>query len=217
MITKVTVLDASTTLFVSSYYANVGAARSLPAMAGQFFEYLLTFHDEFRHVWCTKRALLGSIPFFTSRYCAMIASILVLLPSATSTKTDQAATVLRLVSIVSSEFVVAVRAWAIWARNRRILYGLAAFSVSTFTPAAVVIVIGIATRRDISTLPPEFGDIPDCRIMISDIKDAYIASYVLLIIFEAGLTSIKIALWRQEIPQGIRAPLIDTLWRDGEF
>ncbi|KAF9261799.1 hypothetical protein L218DRAFT_961031 [Marasmius fiardii PR-910] len=183
-----------------------------------FFEYLLTLRDEVDHAWLKKRALLGAVPFYISRYCAMAASILVLLPSATSTKTDQAATALRIISITSSEFVFAVRAWAIWGKNRRILYTLAALSVSTFTLAATVTVIGIATRRDISTLPPEYGDLPDCRVMISDIKDGYIAVYVVLIVYEACilcLTLIKITVWRREILQNIRAPLIDTLWRDG--
>lgn len=198
--------------------ARRGRSVSFASTTIFFFDYLLTFHDEVHHIWFKKRALLGSVPFFTSRYCAMVASILVLLPSATSTKTDQVATVLRLISIVSSEFVVAVRGWAIWGRSRRVLYGLSAFAVSTFIPGAVVVVIGIVTRHDISTLPPEYGDIVDCRIMVSDIKNGYIATYVLLIIFEIGilsLTLIKITLWRRDIPRTIRAPLMDTLWRDG--
>ncbi|KAJ8073277.1 hypothetical protein PM082_020149 [Marasmius tenuissimus] len=66
------------------------------------------------------------------------------------------------------------------------LYALIIFSLTLFIPGAVVVVLGIVTRRDESTLPPQYGDIPECRIMVSNVKNGYIATYVLLILYEAG-------------------------------
>uniref|UniRef100_A0A0W0F6K2 F-box domain-containing protein n=1 Tax=Moniliophthora roreri TaxID=221103 RepID=A0A0W0F6K2_MONRR len=215
--------------------ARRGRSISYASTALFLFDYLLTLCDEIRYMWSKKRALIGVIPFFSSRYTAFVAALLILLPSATSTRIDQVATSkdtpptttcgmlkryagLRLISVFSSEFIITVRTWAIWERDKKLLWILVVFSVSTFIPGAVIVALGIATRRDLSLLPPEFGNITDCRIMVSDVKEGYIVTYILTIIYESGiltLTSVKITRWRKSIPQTIRAPLLDTLWRDG--
>ncbi|KAI3608791.1 hypothetical protein WG66_003773 [Moniliophthora roreri] len=52
---------------------------------------------------------------------------------------------------------------------------------------ATIIVKDITTRHSASALPPEFGSVPDCVIMVSVIKNAYITPYILAIIYEIGL------------------------------
>lgn len=76
----------------------------------------------------------------------------------------------------------------------------------------------------------------NCRAYINSIESLYVVPYVLTILYEAGwflfstlqiinltlyssvtltLSLIRITRWRRRIPERMRAPLLDTLWRDG--
>ncbi|ESK93899.1 hypothetical protein Moror_13006 [Moniliophthora roreri MCA 2997] len=182
------------------------------------FDYLLTVGSELSFLRKHRRATVGSVALLLSRYTAFAASILVLLPDATTTQIDVIATVLRFVSIIVSEFIVTVRTWAIWERNKMILILLVVLAAACGITVATIIVKDITTRHSASALPPEFGSVPDCVIMVSVIKNAYITPYILAIIYEivmVVLSILKISRWRRSIPSTVRAPLLDTLWRDG--
>ncbi|THU80853.1 hypothetical protein K435DRAFT_491543 [Dendrothele bispora CBS 962.96] len=182
------------------------------------FDYVLTVYNEARYIWKPRRITLGTAAFVISRYTAMVASIILLLPNATSSSTtvDSLSTALRLVSIISSEFIVAVRTWAIWEKRRSILYTLAFFSLAAVIPAAIIVAKSIMTNRIEALVSQDTIDI--CRITISDIRAAYVVPYILTIIYEIvtlSLSLIKVVRWRKSIPKTIRIPLIDTLWQDG--
>ncbi|KIK56063.1 hypothetical protein GYMLUDRAFT_823759 [Collybiopsis luxurians FD-317 M1] len=181
------------------------------------YDYLLTVWDEFKFVWRPRKITISSVAFFLSRYAAMAGAIVVLVPgSETIPAISSTGTVLRLVSIVASEFIVAVRTWAIWGRNRKILLTLAFFSLAAIIPAAIIIGEDVVSSHVQALVSDEFIDI--CSLTLSNIDQGFVVPYILTILYESvtlTLSLIRILNWRKTIPKNIRAPIIDNLWRDG--
>ncbi|KAK7460454.1 hypothetical protein VKT23_009175, partial [Stygiomarasmius scandens] len=197
-----------------------GTSIGYAAAALFLFDYVLTFYDEMRFVWRPRRLTVGFVAFLISRYTAMAASIIILFPQAInkSTGVDSLSTALRLVSIVSSEFIVAVRTWAIWEKRRMILYTLAFFSLAAVIPAAIIVAQSIMTNHVEALVSEDTIDI--CSVTIGNVRAGFVVPYILTIIYEMvtlSLSLFKVIRWRRSIPDTIRAPLIDTLWRDGVF
>ncbi|KAF9074442.1 hypothetical protein BDP27DRAFT_1317093 [Rhodocollybia butyracea] len=180
------------------------------------YDYSLTVWDEAKYVWGPKQFSVGMAAFILARYGALAGTIFLLLPDTTSPAMESTATVLRLISVISSEFIVAIRTWAIWCGCRRISITLAFFSSAAIIPAAVIIGESIATNRVVPLVSPEFIDI--CSSTISNITQAYVVPYILTILYESvtlTLSLIRILTWRKTISKEVRTPLLDTLWRDG--
>ncbi|KIY70071.1 hypothetical protein CYLTODRAFT_488440 [Cylindrobasidium torrendii FP15055 ss-10] len=187
------------------------------------YDYVLTIHDEVKYLWAPRRFTLTSVTFALSRYPVFATTIMTLLPAFNDTRGDvdsttllfNIAAALRLFSIVASEFILAVRTWAIWEKRRIICIILVIFSVLAVVPAAVVVAMDITGSRLDEALTPY-----NCRQWIDGITVAYIVPYVLTILYEGvtlTLSLIRITRWRRQIPSRMRAPLLDTLWRDGVF
>ncbi|KAK7039198.1 hypothetical protein VNI00_010103 [Paramarasmius palmivorus] len=183
------------------------------------FDYILNLASEISFFRKHGRASLGTVSLFLSRYTAFAAVVLVLLPGAADTTyIDMVATVLRFASIIVSEFIVTVRTWAIWERNKMILVFFAILATACMVTSIFIVLKDLTTRETTSALPPEFGTISDCVVMVSAIKNAYIVPYILAILYESvmlALSILKISRWRKSIPNEMRAPFLDTLWRDG--
>ncbi|KAF5381873.1 hypothetical protein D9757_007543 [Collybiopsis confluens] len=181
------------------------------------YDYLLTVWDEAKYVWRPRKVTISSVAFFLARYGAMAGAIASLLPGSNSVPAiANTTTVLRLLSIVASEFIIAVRTWAIWGRSRRILWTLAFFSVAAIIPAAIIVGEDVASSRVKALISEEFIDI--CSLTTSKIDQGFVVPYVLTILYELvtlTLSLIRIIRWRRTIPKNIRAPIIDNLWRDG--
>ncbi|KAJ8074761.1 hypothetical protein PM082_019086 [Marasmius tenuissimus] len=112
--------------------------------------------------------------------------------------------------------ILALRTWAIWGRNRKILYALAAFVTGGASTAAIIVGKSVATEHIHPLVIPEL--IYLCSATLSDIRSAYVVPYVLTIgceILTLVLSLYRIAKWRRSIPESIRAPLLDIMWRDG--
>ncbi|KAF9073112.1 hypothetical protein BDP27DRAFT_1319412 [Rhodocollybia butyracea] len=163
---------------------------------------------------------VSSSAFLIARYGAMAEIILTIVPVSCvglwriACRLELA--VLRLLSVVASEFIVAVRTWAIWNRSRRILIALTIFSLATMIPTAVIAGERIALTRIVPLAIPEFEQI--CSLTVGDITARFIVPYIMVIFYECvnlTLTLIQIVKWRRTIPENVRAPIIDTLWRDG--
>ncbi|KAK7039197.1 hypothetical protein VNI00_010102 [Paramarasmius palmivorus] len=187
-----------------------------------FFDYTLTVYKEAAFFWWPGRVTLSTVSFLIARLYGGIACVAVSLLPAKSAMLDSHysllidCSVLRLVTIVSSEFIVAVRTWAIWGKNRRILFILSGFTLAALIPAAVIIGLGITTNRIQPLISQELIDI--CNVTIGDMQQAFVIPYILTILYEAvtlTLSLIRIMKWRKGIPETMRAPLLDTLWRDG--
>ncbi|KAI3608683.1 hypothetical protein WG66_003770 [Moniliophthora roreri] len=183
-----------------------------------FFDYVLTVHKEAAFFWWPGRVTLSTVSFLIARYGAVACIAVAFLPTKSATL-DSVNLILRLITIVSSEFIVAVRTWAIWGKNRKILFILAGFTLAALIPAAAIIGIGISTNKVEPLVTPELIDI--CNVTIGDMPQAFVIPYIVTILYEAGkpftlvLSLIRIAKWRKTIPESMRAPLLDTLWRDG--
>ncbi|KAF5363010.1 hypothetical protein D9757_013374 [Collybiopsis confluens] len=198
-----------------------------------FYDYILTVSDEARYVWRERRISVGKVAFLLARYGAMTGTVLVILPRSGLPTLDSASTepkalmfdlvsasglVLRLMSIVSSEFLVALRTWAIWCRSWRIFILLVILSLAAIIPATIIVGESIASNQVVALVTPEFIDI--CSLTISKIHQVFIVPYIATILYELAtltLSLIRIINWRRTIPEHIRASLIDTLWKDGKF
>ncbi|KAK1219404.1 hypothetical protein PQX77_017876 [Marasmius sp. AFHP31] len=202
------------------------------------FDYALTFAKEVKFMSRSgRRPSLGTGLFIVSRYCALGMAVLAITPVRSNATVDSVMTgmerlrdildhacrstlsprvVLRLGSIASSEIILALRTWAIWGRNRKILFYLVTFTVCAVATGAIIIGKALTTNQIRPLIIPELTHL--CSATLSDIKNAFIVPYILTIIYEIltlALSLYRITKWRQSIPENIRAPLLDTLWRDG--
>ncbi|KAF9006342.1 hypothetical protein BDZ89DRAFT_1120236 [Hymenopellis radicata] len=186
------------------------------------YDYCLTVYDEIRYIWKPRRITLTSVTFILARYPVFASVILILLPhygySASSPQNVKFAASASILAFLFffPKVILAVRTWAIWEKSRIILITLTVFSVSAIVPAAVVVAKDISTAR----VDPVIASYSNCRMIISEVTNAYVVPYVLTIVYEGiTLTSslIRITRWRKRIPKRIRAPLLDALWRDGVF
>ncbi|KAF9070046.1 hypothetical protein BDP27DRAFT_654958 [Rhodocollybia butyracea] len=186
------------------------------------YDYCLTVWDEVRYIW-RRPMSISSSAFIIARYGAMAGIILTIVPNlcwpvenSLQNSLQTAAGILRFLSVVASEFIVAVRTWAIWNRSRRILIALTIFSLATMIPTAVIVGERISLTRVVPLAIPEFEQI--CSLAIGDITARFIVPYIMVIFYECvnlTFTLIQIVRWRRTIPENVRAPIIDYLWRDG--
>ncbi|KAH7871207.1 uncharacterized protein C8R40DRAFT_573565 [Lentinula edodes] len=186
-------------------HGRIGQGISYASVVLFLYDYSLTVWNEAKYVWQPRRFTLSSITFVVARYAAMATAIIALLPNASVPAIDSTATVFRLIAIIASE----LRTWAIWGRSRKILIMLISFSVAAIIPAATIVAESIVSNH-------EFQDI--CSLTISNISEGFIGPYVVAMLYEfvtLTLSLIRIISWRKTIPARIRAPIIDTLWRDG--
>ncbi|KAJ8074772.1 hypothetical protein PM082_019097 [Marasmius tenuissimus] len=198
------------------YNVRLGDGILFAGSALFFFDHLLTFGNEVKFLSRSRRPSLGTTPFVICRYSALGTAILAVTPVRSNATVDSVGTVLRLAAIIASEIVLAVRTWAIWGRNRKILYSLFTVALCAVIPAAIIVGKALTTNQIRPLITPELTHL--CSATVSDIKIAFIVPYILTICYEIltlALSLYRIAKWRQSIPENIRAPLLDTLWRDG--
>ncbi|KAK1236068.1 hypothetical protein PQX77_000658 [Marasmius sp. AFHP31] len=198
------------------YNVRLGDGILFAGSALFFFDYLLTFGNEVKFLSTSRRPSLGTAPFVICRYSALGTAILAVTPVRSNATVDSVGTVLRLAAIIASEIVLAVRTWAIWGRNRKVLYSLLIVALCAVIPAAIIVGKALTTNQIRPLITPELTHL--CSATVSDIKIAFIVPYILTICYEIltlTLSLYRIAKWRQSIPENIRAPLLDTLWRDG--
>ncbi|KAF9028010.1 hypothetical protein BDZ89DRAFT_1160472 [Hymenopellis radicata] len=214
--------DLYQTVYDCVKFGRMGNGLLYACVAMFLYDYCLTVYDEIRYIWKPRRISLTSVTFILARYPVFASVILILLPAYVNQRGNHTVllsdvvTALRLLGIIASEFILAVRTWAIWEKSRIILITLTVFSVSAIVPAAVVVAKDISTAR----VDPVIASYSNCRMIISEVTNAYVVPYVLTIVYEGiTLTSslIRITRWRKRIPKRIRAPLLDALWRDGVF
>ncbi|KAJ3937667.1 MAG: hypothetical protein NXY57DRAFT_220480 [Lentinula lateritia] len=193
-------------------HGRIGQGISYASVVLFLYDYSLTVWNEAKYVWRPRRLTLSSITFVIARYAAMTTAIIALLPNASVPAIDSTATVFRLIAIIASE----LRTWAIWGRSRKILITLISFSVAAIIPAATIVAESIVSNHVVPLVNEEFQDI--CSLTISNISEGFIGPYVVAMLYEfvtLTLSLIRIISWRKTIPARIRAPIIDTLWRDG--
>ncbi|KAJ3729150.1 hypothetical protein DFJ43DRAFT_483976 [Lentinula guzmanii] len=197
-------------------HARIGQSITYASVVLFLYDYSLTVWNEAKYVWRPGRITITSITFIIARYAAMASAIIALLPNASVPAIDSTATVFRLVAIIASELILAVRTWAIWGRSRKILITLISFSLAAAIPAATIVAESVVSNHVVPLVNEEFKGI--CSLTISNISEGFIGPYVVAMLYEfvtLTLSLIRIIRWRKTIPEHVRAPILDTLWRDG--
>jgi len=164
------------------------------------YDYSLTVWDEAEYLWLPRRISLSSSAFMLARYGAMASAIISILPNANAHVAISTTLVLRLISIIASEFIVALRTWAIWGKNRKILLILAVVTVAELVPGAFVVIQSITSNHIVALVTPAFVDI--CSTTTSNVTQSYVVPYILTILYEfvtLTLSLIRILNWRKTI------------------
>ncbi|KAJ7146051.1 hypothetical protein C8R44DRAFT_6527 [Mycena epipterygia] len=188
-----------------------GPSLSFASATLFLFEFSITFCDELRLVWF-QRPSPTTILFFVARYAGMASTIVTFVQTPTTNLLlANAGTALRVIVIVASEAVLAIRTWAIWEKKRSILILLFVISAAALAGNADLIFRGVdATHVEASA--------SDCTMIVSQESKAYLIPYGVVIAYESiimTLSAARILKWRSQITPSARTPLLDTLWKDG--
>lgn len=179
-----------------------------------YYDYVLTFGDELNHIWGRGRFSIGSILFVLARYLGFASCVLSNFEKSLSI--SNTLTCLRVTAIISSEGIVAVRTWAVWARNKWILAILVLCAIAACTAA------GVTTVNDVQSSELINAPARDCVVGLStSVGGQWVVPLSMTIMYEVVtivLTIIRIMWWRRRLSRSRtpnRAPLLDTLWKDG--
>jgi len=178
------------------------------------YDWLLTFDDELGFIWQRNKITYARVLFILARYPALGCAIVGLLPL--TTKLNNVTTCLTVITILSSELILAMRTWAIWERSRPILVFLVLLTFACATPAIAIV------ERDMVTAvvaPPSatWSGIQRCRKLTSAITYAWVVPYLGVMVFEVvvlGLTLYKVLQCRRGMTTQ-KSKLLNVLWIDG--
>ncbi|KAG1865475.1 hypothetical protein DFJ58DRAFT_165293 [Suillus subalutaceus] len=135
-----------------SKFANIGAFAIL------IFDFCITFQDEVKWTWFRPWDIIRVI-FTISRYLPFIGSGLTvyaaLRVSGPPAAPSLVQNIIHIISIVAAEGLLVIRTWAFWQKSKRVLIGLAAYSVVTIIAAVSMNVLPNhqLISADMSTLP----------------------------------------------------------------
>jgi len=184
-----------------------------------FYDWFLTSSDEFTFLWRRDGNPYIRIPFFLARYLALVSAIVgLLMPTVTQANI---VTCLRGIAILSSEFILAARTWAIWERSRPALIFLVVFAIACISPVIAITISDVATTRTARHTAVPFATQSGpwkCPVLTSDVGHVWVAAYVLVAVFEAvvlALTLLKVLQLYRRAPQLSMSKLVDVIWIDG--
>ncbi|KAJ7468443.1 hypothetical protein FB451DRAFT_1256225 [Mycena latifolia] len=202
------VIDLTNCLFAD----RLGPSLSFASAALFLFEYSVTFFDELRFVWF-QRFSASTFLFCVVRYVGMASSIVTLVQTpTTSLLLANMSTTLRVIVIVASEAILAVRTWAIWEKKRSVLIFLCVISAAALGANVTLVLRGVNATHVVE-IPGQ-----DCIIVVDSKSQAYLVPYLVVIAYECitiSLSAARIFKWRRQITPAARTPLLDTLWNDG--
>ncbi|KAH8833018.1 hypothetical protein DL96DRAFT_1584316 [Flagelloscypha sp. PMI_526] len=211
-------VNASQILLIIRCYQRESDAFKL-LYAGQtlfIFDIILTFIDEVQTIWLRKSGSIGTALFFITRYAALANVAISLLPHAKAVGPSAAGTILRLVTIMTSECILIIRTWAIWERRRDIFFVLLFFAIGCVVPAIAIVAVDVATTKLGPPIAP-YHEFEHCRTLVSKIK-SYIVPYVMAIVFESVilvLSLVRMTRLRNGVPEALRIPFLDAMMKDG--
>jgi len=178
-----------------------------------FYDWLLTCDDELNFLWRRGKITYGRVLFIMARYPGLACAIVGLLPLTTTS--NNATTCLTVVTILSSELILAMRTWAIWERSRAILVFLVVLTIACATPAIAVVERDVVTAVVVSSATS--SGMQRCRTLMSAIKLAWVVPYLVVIVYEVVvlfLTLYRVLRLHKDFPS-LRSKLLDVLWIDG--
>jgi len=196
-------------------HSRLASSIAVASAALIFYDWLLTYDDELSFFWRRGKITYGRVLFVLARYPGLACAIVGLLPLTTTI--NNATTCLTVVTILSSELILAMRTWAIWERSRAILVFLAVLTIACAIPAIAVVERDAVTAAVVSSATS--SGTQQCRTLMSAIKLAWVVPYVVVIVFEVvvlSLTLYKVIRIHKDLPLLTgRSKLLDVLWIDG--
>ncbi|KAH9964885.1 hypothetical protein BC827DRAFT_895970 [Russula dissimulans] len=196
-------------------HSRLASSVAVASAALIFYDWLLTYDDELSFFWRRGKITCGRILFVLARYPGLACAIVGLLPLTTTI--NNVTTCLTVVTILSSELILAMRTWAIWERSRAILVFLVVLTIACAIPA-IAVVERDAVTADVVSSATSSGT-QTCRTLMSAIKLAWVVPYVVVIVFEVvvlSLTLYKVLRLHKDLPLlAGRSKLLDVLWIDG--
>lgn len=183
------------------------------------YDYILTLRDEATYIWPTRWSIVKSIYMF-NRYgnllglailCAHINGFLYLNTKSFCARATMGTGISMYVSLTSIHVLILLRAWAVWARARKILMTLICMFVLYFVASS-------------SLLIWEMLQLTDEAFPLADVTHTCIAfvSRSSWVLWLPGLalecSMLTVTMWKlPQFRQGIHimSPLARTLYRDG--
>ncbi|KAH8918461.1 hypothetical protein BT69DRAFT_1353862 [Atractiella rhizophila] len=191
------------------------------------WEYIITFHMEYSKMWKAERWTPVRFVFFFNRYWGIGLAVLLMvtlwteIPAGKCKHLHFIQPVWGLLLVVSNEFLLGARVYAIWNQNKRIAYGLGTLS---FTAAAVKIFISVQDKP--VPIPDGFG-LKGCisnagvsymwaRLSISFFpRPPTLVLWALPLLYDTVVFSLTLVPLYKYYKTGGRTPLLEAFLRDG--
>jgi len=184
-----------------------------------YFDWLLTSGDELDWLWRRSKSVYARTLFTLARYPALASAIVGLVPLTITLR--GITTYLSVITIISSELILAMRTWAMWQSSPWVLASLIVLAFVCAAPGVMVI------QRDVVTAVVEV--VPsatwssmqqlECRVSVSAVDRAWIVPYIGIMVFEVvvfGLTLYKVLrCYRVQVVLSPKSKLLEALWIDG--
>ncbi|PFH53735.1 hypothetical protein AMATHDRAFT_967 [Amanita thiersii Skay4041] len=205
-------------LLVGLQHKKITSYTNIVGVTILVFDHLLTFGLEFEHIWKSKWTVFKGM-FLFMRYIPYVDIFLVLYQdhrSDMSAKTclgiNSAYSFLFIIGIAGSEYILTMRTWAVWDRNRWIGVGLLVFVISLYTYGFTNMALFLETLSfhdaDVSK-PFSFGCIVKKGARTLSIN------WILLLVYDAALCLLLMIRAYQEFRNGGKSRLWFVIYRDG--
>ncbi|KAH8827702.1 hypothetical protein DL96DRAFT_1680117 [Flagelloscypha sp. PMI_526] len=198
---------------------NITLVFEFASLAVLLWDWLITFSAEVHYVWPTRWSL-GKVLFFLTRYlplsdvCLSIIALQLMNPpddEAACQKPYVAIVWLDVLGILVAQFILTLRTWAVYDRNKWVLFCLSGLLVVEGIFGGIAVITFVNT---IVWTGPEFAGVRGCNIITVDNR-LVSGSYVGVMIFETTVfvaTMVR-ALQRRRHTFGSR--LLKVIFRDG--
>jgi hypothetical protein len=181
------------------------------------FDYVITIEDEARWVWGRSWDATQVI-FMVSRYLPFVGAGLtayVALRSNTDPcPSGNAENAIHIIGIIASEMLLVLRTYAFWQGNKRLLYGLIAYSVVTIGAAVAINFAPEQLLDSVYTGVVEPQPIQSGCLLESSKHGALV--YVVLLLYEIVILAL-IAYKRFHAYRGFNTLIVRIIYRDGMF
>jgi len=191
----------------------IGMSIEVASAALIYYDWLLTSSDEWEWLLRRGRSIYARVLFLLARYPALTSAFVGLLPLSIALRSTT--TYLSVITIISSELVLAMRTWAIWQNSLPMLVFLVVLTIVCAAPAIAIVERDMATT--VVVPDASWNEMQKCQVLMSAVKRAWAVPYISIMMFEAAvlaLTLYKVLLCKK-VSRTQNSKLLDVLWIDG--
>jgi len=186
-----------------------------------YYDWLLTSNDELDWLWRRGKGIYARVLFVLARYPALASAIIILIPLRISLRNTTI--YLNFITILCSELVLAMRTWAIWQSNPRILAFLIILVIVCGAPAFAVIHRDMFTTDlvNVKVVPvtTTWDSVQQCRVSLSAVTLAWVVPYIGIMVFEVVVLVLTLCrvvqCYRFQVFPTPKSILLEALWIDG--